>query len=223
MKKFKKILVFQYGKVGSTSIRCSSNGKYYANLEDKYDEYILQTHKHEVAKDILSKYKDILIINIVRLPIDRNISAFYENIIKLCPNFYKLSINNIIKAYEKNFTVNKTDKWMKDFFELFNIDIDKFVFDKNKKYCELKSNNNNILFFRFEDFEYISSNILPEYNIFVKKKINISSKKFYGKLYDYHKKIYKINNVEKKNIINSKITNIFYSKEEIMNQIKKYE
>ena len=222
MKNYKKILVYQYGKVGSTAIRCSTNGKYYPNLQEKYDEYILQTHKHNVAKDILSKYNDILIINIVRLPIDRNISAFYENIIKLCPNFYKSSVNDIIKSYEKNLSVTKTDKWMNDFFELFNIDINHFNFNKIEKYSKLKSNNNDILFFRFEDFDYIISNILPKYNIFVKNKVNISSKKFYGKLYDYHKKIYKVNDLEKQNIINSKITNIFYSKDEIMAHIKKY-
>ena len=44
----------------------------YQNNKD-YKEKIIQTHSHEVVKDILSKYKNVLVINIVRLPIDRNI------------------------------------------------------------------------------------------------------------------------------------------------------
>ena len=59
---------------------------------------------------------------------------------------------------------------MNDFFKIFKIDFDYFKFDKINKYNKLTYNSNDILLFRFEDLEYITSNILPKYNIFVKNK-----------------------------------------------------
>jgi len=225
MIKYEKILIIQYGKVGSTSIRLSdSNSKYCPNIQKTYEEKFIQTHSHIVAKDVLSKYKNILVINIVRLPIDRNISAFFENIKIHCENYNQLSINEIIQKYDQNqlYTLERTDNWMCRFFKIFNIDIDKFKFDRINKYNKLRFNDNDILLFRFEDLEYITSNILPKYNIFVNKKENVSSKKFYDELYKILKETYKINDFEKEKIINSKITNIYYSKEEILEHIKKY-
>jgi len=223
MIKYEKILIFQYGKVGSTSIRKSdSNSKYCPIIQKTYDKKFIQTHSHIVAKDVLSKYKNILVINIVRLPIDRNISAFCENIKSQCKNYNQLSINEIIQKYDQLYTVKETDNWMSGFFKIFNIDIDNFKFDKINKYNKLRFNGNDILLFRFEDLEYITSDIFPKYNIFVNKKINESSKKFYAKLYKTLKETYRINDFEKEKIINSKITNIYYSKEEILEHIKKY-
>ena len=225
MIKYEKILIFQYGKVGSTSIRQSdSNSKFCKNIQKTYEENFIQTHSHIVAKDVLSKYKNILVINIVRLPIDRNISAFFENIDSHCENYNQLSINEIIQKYDQldRFTVKTTDNWMSDFFKIFNIDIDNFKFDRINKYNKLRFDSNDILLFRFEDYKYITSNILPKYNIFVNKKVNVGSKKHYAELYKTFKETYKINDFEKENIINSKITNIYYSKEEILEHIKKY-
>ena len=120
MIEYNKILVFQYGKVGSTSIRQShQNGKYYPIIQKTYKEKFIQTHSHEVAKDVLSKYKNILVINIVRLPINRDISAFFENIKSQCENYDQLSINQIIQKYNKLhnklYSVNITDNWMSNF------------------------------------------------------------------------------------------------------------
>jgi hypothetical protein len=221
---YEKILIFQYGKVGSSSIRQSdSNSNYYSIIQKTYKEKFIQTHTHTVAKDILSKYKNILVINIVRLPIDRDISSFFKNIKSQCENYNQISINEIIQKYNQLYSMyTYTDNWMSSFFKIFNIDMDTFKFDKINKYNKLRFNGNDILLFRFEDLEYIISNILPKYNIFVNKKTNESSKKKYAKLYKTFKETYKINDFGKEKIINSKITNIYYSKEEILEHIKKY-
>lgn len=225
MKKYEKILIFQYGKVGSTSITLShASNSHYECIQESYNEKILHTHLHDVAKDILSKYRNILVINIVRLPIDRNISDFFQNIESKCKNYNQLSINEIIQIYKKNSLdqLNYIDVWMSHFFNIFNIDTDNFKFDKINKYNKLKFNGNDILLFRFEDLEYITLNILPKYNIFVNEKKNESLKKHYAKLYKSVKERYKIDDFEKEKIIYSKITNIYYSKEEILEHIKKY-
>lgn len=64
--------------------------------------------------------------------------------------------------------------------------------------------------------------ILPKYKIFVNENINVSSEKVYSEYYKTFKETYKINDFEKEKIINSKITNIYYSKEEILEHIEKY-
>lgn len=225
MTKYEKILIFQYGKVGSCSIlKSDSSGKYYEEIQKTYDEKIIHTHGHLVAKDVLSKYKNILVINIVRLPIDRNISAFHQNQKRHHPeiDYNQLSINEIIQKYDQLYSVKNLDNWMFNFFKIFNIDIDNFKFDKINKYNKLRFNGNDILLFRYEDLEYIISDILPKYNMFVKKKENVSSEKIYAKEYKTFKETYKINDFEKEKIINSKITNIYYSKKEILEHIKKY-
>lgn len=223
MIEYNKVLIYQYGKVGSTSIRQSeTNSKYCPNIQNTYDEQVIQTHSHEVATDILDKYKNVLVINIVRLPIDRDISSFFERIKLHCKDYNELSTNELIQIYEQSYSVKGTDRWMCNFFKIFNIDIDNFKFDRTNKYNKLRFNGNDILLFRFEDLKYITSSILPKYNIFVNEKKNVSSEKPYAKVYETFKKIYKVNDYEKKQIINSKITNIYYSKEEILEHIKKY-
>lgn len=221
---FNKVLVYQYGKVGSSSIRYKVDGAYYPSIKKIYPEYILQTHTHNVAADILNKYNNVLIINIVRLPVDRNISAFWENIMSILPQFSNYTINEINKKYEntEKFKIKKTDMWMNDFFKTTKIDINTFEFNKSQKYTTIYKNNNYYLFFRFEDWSYIEAKILPKCNIFIKEKCNISEKKFYKDFYKKHKKMYKLIEPEITNIKNSKILKIFYSEETIENHIKKY-
>ena len=43
---FNKVLVYQYGKVGSSVIRNKVDGAYYQTIKRIYPEYILQTHTH---------------------------------------------------------------------------------------------------------------------------------------------------------------------------------
>lgn len=229
MEKYDKVLIYQYGKVGSSSLReavSKSNKqytrKYYPTIQEKYNEKILQVHCHEVAKDILSKYKNVLVINIVRLPIDRNISGFFQTIDRTCKDFSQRPISEIINIYDRKHSVKSTSNWMINFYKVMNIDIDKFKFDITSKYNKLRINDVDILSFKFEDLEYVISNILPDYDLIIKKKKNEGSKKSYNEIYKNFKESYKVNQVEKENILNCKITNIYYSKEEILKHINKY-
>ena len=229
-KRYDKILIYQYGKVGSTSLRFNNSGKYYPNIKEEYNSHIIQTHSHDVAKDVINKYKNILIINIVRFRIDRELSAFYQNIHRYCPNYKELSYDKIFDIYNNLHNdeyKNKeflTDKWMYNLFNNLNIDIKKFNFDIDKKHTIIKlSNNNDILFYRLEDFDYIKSNILPKFSITCETKKNVGFSKPYSEIYKIHKKKYKISDIEKELILNSEIFNIFYTKEELLDYIKKYE
>jgi hypothetical protein len=220
--KYSKVLLYIYGKVGSTSIRYSGDGAGRVDISDEYPEYIIQTHSHEVANDVLKKYKNVLVINTVRFTVDYNISAFWENI-RLVPNYKEMSIYEINDIYNNSvYYVKMSDYWMDTFFSVINIDINSFEFDFDEKHTEIKKDDNTFLFFRFEDFQYITDNILPKYDIFVKEKINVGSEKEYASYYKKHKDMHKVPIDEEIKIRNSVYVNKFYSNEEIERYLAKW-
>ena len=225
-KEYSKIMVYTYGKVGSTSIRVhNDNGRYYGRIRDEYPEFILQIERHNVAKDIITKYQNVLVINIVRLPIDRNISAFWQ-FTKFKHPFYLNKpiekLNNIFKNTRLN--IKNNDEWMNKFFENLNVNIDNLTFDSVNKYNLVNlENNNDLLMFRFEDWSYIKDNILPKFKVLVSKNANVTSNKKCADKYKEHKEFYKVTETEKENIKNSKILKFYYTEDEINAHISKYE
>nr|QDY52290.1 hypothetical protein 6_2 [Mimiviridae sp. ChoanoV1] len=223
MKEYNKILIYQYGKVGSTSLEKSiKNSKYYNNIVENYNTFGIKTHNHMVAKDVLKKYKNILIIIGIRLPINRNISCFWEISKRDFQNCINSTIENILIKYKEKFNNNNTDKFLTESFELLDININDIQFDFNNKYYVTSKNSNDILIYRFEDFEYLIKNVFPKYDIIIKKDHYPSYKKDYFNKYLLHKRKYKVDEIEKKRIRNSIYLNKFYTKEEIENHINEY-
>jgi hypothetical protein len=221
---FTKIAIYQYGKVGSMSICGSCDGKYYPHICEVYDSLAVHTHSHKVMRDVLTKHNNILVINIVRLPIDRNISAFWENIKSSCPQYKNLSIDEIDEIYQKTekYSIKDTDSWMNDFFKTLNINPDTFEFDEEQKFTEIKKDGNTFLFLRFEDFDYFAKYVLPKYGINNVQKLHVSSQKYYGDKYIEHKKMHKINPNEEEEIRKSMFVNKYYSNDIIDQYISKY-
>lgn len=222
MNKFNKILLYQYGKVGSTSISYSCNGKHYSEICVDYPEYLIHTHSHDVGKDILKKYKNILVINIVRFIIDYNLSSFWENIHFIIPNYKEKSIEELNYKFKEIHNINYTDNWIKLFFEVIDINFDNFNFDKNNKYVILNKNENTYLFYRYEDYNYINENIFPLFNIKIETQKNNSFEKEYSKFYKNHKEFYKIDNEEEIKIKDNLYINKFYSNKHLNELITKY-
>ena len=135
MKKYSKILVYQYGKVGSTALRTQNgDGKYYPDVANEYKEFVIQTHNHQVAKDVLEKYENILIVNVVRLPINWALSSYWENIHRKIPNYLEMSLAGIldIVPFYAN-SLSYLDNWMNMFFNTINIECESFLFDTIKR------------------------------------------------------------------------------------------
>ena len=222
---YNKILLYQYGKVGSTSLKESNFGMYYDKIQVAYPCHMIQVHDHKIVRDIIIKEgkKKNLVINIQRLPIDRNISWFYQWIDTENPSWKIKSINELIETYNEKHSVRDLDKWMEIFCRVLKINLD-FEFDKNKKYSIIETEKNTILFFKYEDYDYICKNILkPIYGINSNKTINVSSNKNRsGTSFTEFKKTYKVSNAEKEYIRNSFFFNKFYTKEQIEEHLKKY-
>jgi hypothetical protein len=135
-----------------------------------------------------------------------------------------MTIEEINNIYNNNkfYNIAVTDKWMDIFFNVVDIDINLLEFNFDTKYTEIKKNDNTFLFFRFEDFQYISDNILPKYGIIVKEKVNVGSEKYYASYYKKHKEIHEVLIDEENSIRESIYTNKFYSKYEIEKYLSKY-
>lgn len=222
---YSKIIIHQYGKVGSTSICSSLNGKYIRDTLSDPKEYphIIQTHNHFVAAHILENFKNVLVINIVRLPIDRNISAFFQSIHKELPDYASRKIEDLIQTYDNTLSINRTDKWMRNFCKTHDLDPSDLNFDMDQKFLELKKNTNTMLFYRYEDMGYVIENVLSNYGIHIENtRLNVGEKKDSAAKYMEMKKNYVVPDEEIENINNSVFANIFYSKDELQKHIEKY-
>ncbi len=222
---YNKVLLYQYGKVGSTSLKESNFGMYYEKIQVAYPCNMIQVHKHNIARDIISKQhgKKNLVINIQRLPIDRNISWFYQWIDNEHPTWKGKTTDKLIEIYNENHSVRDLDRWMEVFCRTLKLDLN-FTFDKTRKYTIIETEKNTILFFKYEDYDYVCKYLLkPQYGINCNKTLNVSSeKKRSGESFVEFKKTYKITHAEKEYIRNSFFYNKFYTKEQIEEHIKKY-
>ncbi len=219
---FDKILLYQYGKVGSSSIRQGTiNSKYISKPLPSYSSHLIQTHSHDVAEDVIKKHPDVLVIVIVRLPITRNLSNFWENIHKFMPFYKNKSIQQIDVVYKEKDFIAATDSWLDTCFKLLEIDKNSFKFNHIDKY-NLLSNKIKTLLIRYEDLEFISKTLLPNFGIHVTKKTNVSSKKVYGKYFLEHKKFHTIDTTNEERIRSSIYNNAFYTDKELSDHIEEW-
>lgn len=239
IKDFEKIIIYQFGKVGSETLRST-----FMQIKEEVQ------HTHDFNDLILKPTKPLLIVNVVRNLFDRNISAMFqnigaygppaelaigkngyiregyflqnrplllgENISEISDFFRKTNIEILLKLIYK--------KWYSDFNKYTGIDIFETPFDRDKKYKIIPGCNKTILVLRFEDIEQwgnILSNIF-DYKIQLVSK-NLTKQKPLHSLYEKFKKHYKYSKEEIKMIKKIDFIKHFYTKDEINKIIKKYE
>lgn len=230
------IVIYQMGKVGSTTIynALKKNGVKNVFIVHRMNP----KHIHEVNKmrkrrldvsDIIGikikelfidKGKKVKIITPVREPISRNISAFFQNLeVHTRSKKKKTEITDIINDFFENYPHRTPLDWFdKEWKEVFNIDIYKYDFDKNKGYSIYKYKNFDLLVFKSElldkDKEKLISDFLGVRNLKLVRK-NIGEQKNYANLYKKFRKEINIPEHYSYNIHNSKYVNHFYDKKEI--------
>jgi hypothetical protein len=137
------------------------------------------------------KNKDIIyIIDSYRNPIERIISAFFQNIQLILPNYNELSINNIIDYFNNNYLNNKNNYFnynpINQIMTYYDAPLFK-NFDFEKRYNILKKDNKvfiKILFKDIQKWDKILSEIfekdiiLHSDNLTINKDINILYEKF---------------------------------------------
>lgn len=165
------VMVFQPGKVGSSSVfvslqkygvACSHihcinhTTAHYDALKDEYYDKLISLWKNKYREK-----KCIKIISLVRDPIARNVSLYFQ---QFCDDFIEYDIPQV-DTYEGLIDYIRYDAkagnngYMFDWFnkeikELFDIDVYSYPFDKDKGYTIIKKGNVELLLMTMEKMNY---------------------------------------------------------------------
>lgn len=146
------------GKVGSQSIKHSLEEKkinpYHLHwLGEREPIAEFYTRNIDILKNLKDKNKKFKVIVLVREPMARNLSAFFQKIRRWTSKKpEKMDSYEIFKDFIENYDIAYPDKWFKQELEkFFNINVYKEPFDHSKGYKIYSINGHDILIIRLEN------------------------------------------------------------------------
>ena len=186
------ILIYQPGKVGSTSLRKSL---------EAYGKSVLHCHTLINADDEDDRLKKMMsqksgkIISLVREPIARQISNMWQNLENIYRYRQGADFRDVESYYFGEDFENYEFKWFdEEIKKNFGIDIYEYPFDKNKGYCSIKKGNLELLLIKAEklnDLEQVIGEFL-HIDGFRLTNENIGNEKPYRFAYRDYKKEFSI-------------------------------
>lgn len=225
------IIIYQMGKVGSTSI--------YKSLKSQYPGVVFHGHsfgsQHYDARIrflyhwAINNKKPIFIISPTREPIGRNISAYFENFErqmkqKFTNNNFTLTevVENFFSTYDHTIPLTWFDRHI---FNNFGIDVYKQPFSINDGYSTYKHNNINLLVLHIELSDEKKEHVIKEFlslQEFDLKNDNVATNKEYNSLYNDFKNSAKIPLEYINSMTSSKYFMHFYGEEAMHKANKKW-
>lgn len=235
----KSLLLCGIQKTGNNTLKTSFSLLKHAK-DVKYMLHLSHCNEYtyKIMKETLRDYsfRDIKIISGVRQPIERIISQQWQKISlmyqhnehcipSLVDENYDKFINDIILSEKtKGNDFHSGDCyyadiaiWFKDQIEkIFDIDVFKYTFNKEKGYAIIKKNNISIFIYRLDKLYSLEKEIgsFIEDSSFVLKNSNIADEKYY--MFAYHQYLEQVK-VKKEffdTLVNSKGMTHFYTDEE---------
>ncbi|MDC8005764.1 putative capsular polysaccharide synthesis family protein [Aureisphaera galaxeae] len=240
------ILVYTMGKVGSTSIYYSLKRKFKGrvlfthrmiekNIEAYNKAFIknnIKPHRSKVGELVLKKMasKNIKIISLVREPIGRNISDFFQDLPVYLKNHRMIDgmePSDIHSQFLQNYPHKIPLRWFdEEFKETTGIDVFNTPFNKEEKYIVLKEGNVEALVLRVDLDDEKKEKIIGEFleiDHFHLERRNTASSKPYSQAYNSFKEYCKFNDDYVTNMLKSKYCTHFYSELEISELTTQYE
>ena len=86
----------------SSCIKIHSKHDFENTIKYDYKKYHIYNNIHDLIK-VSSKNKKLYFIDSYRLPIDRKISSFFQNIHKNIPDYNTKSVKDIIKIFNEKY------------------------------------------------------------------------------------------------------------------------
>jgi hypothetical protein len=241
------IIVHQMGKVGSTSIvesleamslgmpiyhTHSLNLEHLQRREQQKRQQgqtppprIIQGQYLRKAIDQKGSGKTWHIITLVREPISRNVSAFFQNIGDYIPNFAQarsanqISLDEIVTIFLEQYNHDWPSTWFdSEVKQVFGIDVLATDFPKSKGYMILKQNHINLLVLRLEDLNRCVQDAFQEFlglESFTLKDANLADHKAYNDLYKQFKAQIVLPDWYLDKLCHSPLMQHFYTPEEI--------
>jgi hypothetical protein len=250
------VLVYSMGKVGSSSVfeslKATIDQPIYQihslNIEDtkKFWKKI-KLHQSYFNRDcidrekIVSRFlsyrfsrilgqKNLKIISIVRDPVSRNISHFFENIDMYFRDFKKrlnledIEMKDLVNVFwEREYVIEKHIDWFdREFKSVLGLDIFSTEVSRDKGYTIIRDIDRklDVLLLKMESFDRCLENALAEFlgvEQVIIKKVNIAQSKYYFSIYNNFKNHVNFTQEYLEEIYTQKLVTHLYTKGEIDN------
>lgn len=233
------IIIYQMGKVGSTSI--------FESLKN-YGLRVFKVHKlhptknfrfnpsinglaikppswfgenEHVYKSYISTKQQVKIICPIREPFSRNISAFFQNLeqfTKVKQSKTSLGTKELIEIFFKEYPHHVPLRWFEfEMGKMLNINVYDYPFSKQQGYIVIKKANIELLVIKSELSNETKSQVIGEFigiDGFVLKNANVGRTKTYSKLYNDFKRQIVFDDTFIDMMLNSQYFEHFYHKKE---------
>lgn len=243
------VLVYQMGKVGSAAVHKSLTSYRLGRSIYHIHNLNKEQAKEELARHIemsgSSRSYDYLwhslflcdlvrkpssekwpIITLVREPVKRNVSAFFQALDRINPELYQrgikgnIEVDKLLDYFLNSFKQHSVPEiWFdRQLKNVFDVDVYSNPFPREKGYCIYESETAKVLLIRLENLEQCAGKAFNEFlgiQNFVLLTANIGENKAYKKMYKAFLAEAKLPDSYLKKIYNSKFTQHFYSKDEI--------
>ena len=162
------ILVYQMGKVGSVSIQVALRHKglhaRHAHWMKGGGEY--PTSKKQLAKDIKSgKRGNWKVISLVREPVARNISAFFQGIEQYYPDYKEYEYKeDVLEYFLQDYNHQWPELWFdEEIMDVFDFDLFSTDFNRSQGYQIYEVERGEILMIRLEDADRVVPEAMEEF------------------------------------------------------------
>lgn len=248
------LIVYQMGKVGSSSLYSSLIALdldvpvykfHFLNDLDKHEEWIRQATPDDVgairmfglARQVRNEmqrapYQKWNLISLVRAPVPRAISGFFQNLNITFPPYRERLAHNELTAEElaEYFVKHYFDQIPFEWFDrqieqLFGIDVYAIEFPKARGYQIYKKDNIHLLVFRLEDLNRCAAQAFHEFLNIPNFKLlgkNFGEQKKYGTLYHEFQEILRLQPKYVQRWHQSKYAKHFYTPEELVNSVVRW-
>lgn len=193
--KFHKIVIYQYGKVGSSSIgtnickwlNCKFPGTT-MKVQPRYPK-VVHIHNPAILQDILKKYDQVLIINATRNFYHRQISEYFQQS-KNKEKIKTYTLSQLADSLLDN-SIYRLNDWYARFEKLLGFTLQSFDYQKHYSLTRYSKNKKNIdvLIVRLEDskhWEKVFREVVhPKIKFGIKS--NLSKNCWYGDTYNKFK------------------------------------
>jgi hypothetical protein len=209
------IIVFQMGKVGSSSVYdalCDLDldvPVYHAHVLNRFDVYAEGVRRTRVAPETdlaaieegrtlrknidRARWKKWALVSLVRLPIPRAISGFFEGVDAYVPDFWtrlaaqEITVTELHETFLRRYIDSSPIHWFDDQVrDVFGIDVYAAPFPHTRGYALYEAERARMLLMRLEDLDRCANQALGEFlgvPPLVLARKNSGQQKAYGKLY----------------------------------------
>jgi len=236
-----KVYVYQMGKVASSSIRLTlrdldgievahahylsyENSIYTNELKRSLGWKKVSLNPENVREScrILNTESYPKIISLVREPISRNISAFFQTldyIVGTTESHNKFTLQELADIFFRQYPHEIPLTWFdREFQEVLDIDVYQYPFPKNKGFFSINKGKYQVLVMRYDlpDSEKASNieSLIGVENLSIRSK-NIATSKPYAEVYRDFKDFIKFPSSYVDTMLDSKYALHFYSEEEL--------